>query len=293
MTPAVQDRVVLDLSKQPTDNPAEVSKYVAAAKALEICDDDSLAIAEQLIQRSAVRVGAIEKEWDEVRDAAVKTHKAIMGKIKTWCEPWVTIRTTLEPRRATYLRKKEQERREAEQRIAREAEAERRRVEAEAAVEREKANAAARELERQGDMRKAEEARIAAEALEQQRIAEARMLADNPVVVAASAVKTAGVGNARPWVAVFTDPLETIRAIADGRLKVTVEPYTDGTAVAILLEGKELVTINKSAASYQAKRLRREDIGVPGFKGEEAFTMRVSRQVQPSVGFERDDEVEF
>jgi hypothetical protein len=135
--------------------------------------------------------------------------------------------------------------------------------------------AAARELERQGEMKKAEAARALADQAAQEKLAEARMIADAVPVVADTTVRTAGVTNARPWVGEIFDVIRIIEAIAKKEIAV-VERQSDGD-VELLLDGKVLVTVHKSAVSYQAKRLRREDVGIPGAKGVEEFGMRVSR----------------
>lgn len=89
------------------------------------------------------------------------------------------------------------------------------------------------------------------------------------VVIAANQKPAiAGLGEAYPWGAVIEDPMELIKAVADGRVPLIQEVIKKGVP-----EMKPIILIDESVVTYLAKRYEK-DLNLPGCKAKQGLQFR-------------------
>lgn len=265
MTQAIQpgQRVVLDLTVQP-ELPSDHSTLKTFAAQFEVRDDESYAIAAEMIQKSARWNANVEAFFDKGRAQAHAAHKWFTDTIKKLTAPY-DVRSILEPKMLRYRQEQERAKREAEERIRREQEAAERAAREEAARIQAEADAKARELRRQGDIAAAREMQQNAQQSAQTVIAEAESSVG--VILPDTRPNVGFLGESRPWTGVVDDPMELIRAVANGKVPLM---YTTKTGA------EPIVAVNQRIVTEIAKRLGKEDIGLPGCRGERGLSLRVS-----------------
>lgn len=311
--------VSLDLRREP-DFPLDSRNMEAAARALQVVDEESYALAARIIQRNASWVSKIEAFFEDDRSLANKLHKSITTKIAKLTAPGRVVRPILEPKMLAFRRKQEDEKRAIETaRLLRE-QAERRRAEDEARAIQAKGDADAAELRRQGEFRSARA--ITALAAEEAKtvIAEAVPLA---VIPTDTRPQAEGVNDRRPWVGRLVSEADLILGVAAGlpnEFNTTIlelvkfletGPKNEfasawikelkryrGLATPLMhtipvktrqSDGKlrdvdtsvPILEVNQAVPNYIAKRLGMEDIGIPGVKGERELGLSFRRTDDP------------
>ncbi len=259
-------RVTLDLTQQPA-LPADYNTFLGAAQVLEVKDEQSYAIAAQMIQKSAAWDASVDSFFDEGRELAHRSWKWFTGTISKLKAPYA-VRDVLEPKMKRFRRQQEDARRAEEERLAREARAAIVKAEQEAAEIRRKAEEEAARLRREGEMRAARE--VVTQATEQaaQVVEVADSLADLGTIAPAEP-KFQGVGESRPWVAVIDNISHVLKDIAEGNVDITAE------------ESEKLQKVLQPILNRIAKRMGKTDIGVRGAHGERDVTLRFSKGIAP------------
>lgn len=277
-TEELQGVVSVDLRKEP-NLPADHGTLEAAAKAFKVYNEESFAAAAEMIQTSAARIQTVESFFEADKSLAHRLHASICEKIRTITAPWRAVRPALEPKMKAFRNDQERKRQEEEARVQREQEAERQRVAQEAARIQQEADRQAAELRKQGEMKAAREVQQQAVQHAEEMAAKVDAFSDVGVILADEKPAVAGLGESRPWIGVVTDPLEIIKAVASGKIPLHfVMPRRGGGSEEI-----PILEVNQQVITYLAKRLGKEDIGIPGAKGERDFAFRVSKNtpVQP------------
>lgn len=270
-TEELSGRVTLDLTKTP-EIPADHGTMEAAAKMFVVADEQSYEIAAQMIQTSAARIARVEQFFEADKTLAHRLHKSICDKISSITAPWRAVRPELEPKMRVYRKRQDDLRRQEDLRVQREAELAQARAREEAAAIQRAADQRAAELRKQGDIRQAREAEAAAaekaQAVEQQ----AQAIADVGVILPA-APKVAGLGSSQPWEGVLDDPLKVALAVLRNQIPYMWKmPVRGGGEQEV-----PIFTINMAVLTEQAKRLGKEDIGIPGAHGQRGLQLRFSK----------------
>ncbi len=218
----------------------------------------------RIVRLAATRISELEVGYKDQKGRAHLAHATICAHETEDKADWLIIRKFGLAAMEVWDREQERIAKVEADRVAREAEQARQKAEAEARRIQKEADDRAAELRRQGEMRAARE--VVAQATEQAQevVTVADSLADLGVI-APSAPKIGGLGEARPWIGVVEDVKKALAAIADG----TVVLSTD--------DMDRLTVTLKPMATAIAKRLQKADIGWPGCKGERDFTYRVSK----------------
>lgn len=241
--------VTINMAVRP-DIPDDSRTLVASAVALNVIDDESFQIAAELASTCASRIATITdpgNDLSQARDAAHKSHKALVKVINGLVEPYERVRNMLTSKMHGYRIKQELERKAAEQKVQREAEAETRRLEQEA-----------RELKRLGEMKSAREVVQKIEEIQQ-----APFIPDAKPVVE-------GVTERRPWVAIIDDPLLLIQAVAKGEFALMHSVPKRGGGE----ESVPVLLVNPAVLSYYAKRLG-DNFKVPGCHAERELSFSI------------------
>lgn len=262
--------VSLDLRKQP-EIPASQKTVEAQAKAFVVDSEDSYSAGVALIQSSAGAIAKVEAFFESDKSLAYQLHASICEKIRTITAPWRAVRPAIEPKLKAYRKAQDDIRRAEEQRLARESEQARIAAATEAARIQREADEKAALLKRQGELSAARE--VKAEAQEQAiAVMDAADVVADVGTILPAAPRTSGLGESRPWIGVIDSPLEVLQAIASGKIPLmyTIPKRGGGT------EEVPLVTINQQVVTYAAKRLGKQDIGIPGTHGERDISLRIS-----------------
>lgn len=273
-TEALQERVTLDLTQRP-ELPGDYKTFKATAEALQISDETAYQIATEMIQREVAFAARVDAFFNEGRELAHKTWKWFTSTIAATKEPYA-VRQILEPRMKAYRRKQEEARRAEEQRLQREADQRRREADAEAARLQAEADAEAAKLRRDGEMKAAREREALAAQQAREVVQTAAALADVGVVLP-GARPAGGPGEAMPWVAEVTDIKAICKAIGEGKIPLEYLTPVRGKGEQMV----PLVEINMAVLNHLAKRMGREDIGVPGAVGKREVQLRFSRSPAP------------
>ena len=262
--------VSLDLSKAPEPHP-QSGTIEAVAKRFEVFDEQSYSDAAALIQSSNAVIARVEAFFEQDRSLAHKLHASICEKIRALTAPWRAVRPTLEPKMKKFRADQERIRREAEQALERQrVEAERKAREEADRIKRE-ADAEALRLKEQGQMRAAKETVQAAESRAFEVEQAATLMADVGVVLPETK-PLGGPGESRPWIAEVVDMKAICLAIGKG--EIPLEYLTP-----VRLQGDQmrpLVTVDMGVLNNIAKRMGKEDIGIPGAIGKRGLRLSFS-----------------
>lgn len=261
--------VSLDLTREPS-LPEDHGTLMKFAQDFAVTDEPSYAEAARLIQQSSRFSANVEAFFSEGKANAHKAHKWFCDRITAICKPY-DVRPVLEPKMKAFRAKQERERQEAERRVQAEADRQRREAEAEARRIQAVADAQATELRKAGEMRAAREAESAAQQQAQAVVQQAEELADIGTILP-DAKPLGGPGEARIWVAEVVDIKLLCRAIADGTVDLE-QMMSGGPKNGQMVP---LLTVNQSVVDNLAKRMGREDIGIPGVRGTRGLQLRFS-----------------
>ena len=262
--------VSVDLSKEPLPHPQSAT-IKGIVEAMTVTDEVSYKAAADIITRSDAVVASVESYFEADKNLAFKLHKSICAKINTLAAPWKNVRAVLIPKMTTFRRQQEEKRRAEELRLQREAEKREHEARQEALRIQQEAARAAEELRRAGQMREAKEAQTRAQEQAAEVVNTAQALADIGTVLPATA-PMGGPGEARIWGGVVDDILATCRAVGSKQIALEYElpKRGGGTEMVPLLE------VNQRVIDYLAKRHGREDINVPGCRGDRGLSLRFS-----------------
>lgn len=283
-----QGLVTLDLSKQPT-LPEDHATIEQIAKSFQVTSEEEYHMAAQMIQMAASNIAKVEGFFEGTSDnpgikvLAYRAHKAICDKIALITKPWRAVRPQIEPRMIRFRQDQERKRREEEERQRRLSEESQRAARAEADRIAREAEDVAQKLRQAGEIRESREVVEAALQVGAAMVEQATALADVGVIMPSAAPVVAGIGESRPWVGIVDDALALVRAVAAGTVPLMHEmpKRGGGTEMVPILE------VNAQVVGYVAKRLRSENIGLPGCRGEQSFGLRVSTKGTPPNGGER------
>jgi len=301
--------VTLDLSKAP-DIPADHKTIEATARAFLVTNEESYSVASQMIQGAAANIAKVEAFFESDKTLAHRLHKSICDKISTITAPWRSVRVHIEPKMRAYRQEQERQRREAEGRARREAQEAERKAREEAARIEAEAKRQADELRRAGEMRLAREAQERAQQEAQTVVAEAEETAALGVILPETK-PVGGPSEARPWEGEVTDMRALCRAIGGmvipDALKTALLQANfnqeDADLILQLVERctaahpleymtpvrgqgdqpRPLVVVDQSVLNNLAKRLGREDLGIPGVKGTRGLQLRFSGKATTAV----------
>lgn len=267
--------VSVDLSKAPAPHP-QSGTIESVAKHFEVTDEASFSEATNLIQSSNAVIARVEAFFEADKSLAHKLHASICEKIRTITAPWRAVRPALEPKMKAYRKQIDEARRLEELRIQREAELERNRVEQQAAELRRQADELAADLRKQGQMRQAKEQLQQAEAKVQDIIQTADVMSSVGVVLP-DVRPLGGPGESRPWLGEVTD----IKAIclAIGKGEIALEYLTPVRLQADQM--RPLLVVDQIVLNNIAKRMGKEDLGIPGARGTRGLSLRFSAKATP------------
>lgn len=270
----LQGSVTLDLSQAPK-TPEDLVTFTATAKALQVIDDTSFAIATEMCNKEARWHSAVDAFYDDGRDLAHRSWKWFTTRIAKHKEDY-KAREYLEPRMKKYRQDQERKKQEAAAKITREQEAKR---EAEAAETRriqKEADDKAAALRKEGDLRAAKQAQqeTAAKVQEIQQAAEMEIEA-----IPADTKPEGGPGESKPWEAVVTDPMLFIKAVAEGKFKLMhTMPVRTKVGGKFVTNDEEVpvLEINMSILNDMSKRMG--GAGAPsGIEFVRGLTLRFSK----------------
>lgn len=246
----------------------------AAAKGMEVIDEESFQAAAIMIQQSAACIAQVEQFFEKDKSLAHALHKSICDKITKFTASWRTVRPLLEPKMKAFRKRVEDERIAREREQARIAEEARQKAEQEARRIQAEADERAAELRRQGEMRAARE--VVATAAEQATsvVEQADSLAELGTIEPAPA-KLVGVSDSLPWIGEVTSIEAICKAIGNGSIPLKWLTPTRGQGEQYL----PLVEINQSVLNNIAKRMGKEDLQIPGAKGIREVQLRFSKSV--------------
>lgn len=273
--PTLPPHVTLDLTRSP-EVPADYRSFKATAQALQVIDEDSFAIATEMIQKENAWAKKVDEFFDEGRELAHRSWRWFTGAISKAKEPYA-VRSILEPRMKKFRADQIAARQAEERRIQREAEQREREAREEAARIQREAEAKAAELRKAGEMRAAKDAQIEAARKAVEAVEAAQILADVGTVLP-DAKPQGGPGESRPWVGEVLNVVEMCKAIGTGSIPLEYLTPVRGKGEQML----PLVTVDMTVLNHIAKRMGRENIGVPGARGKRDIQMRFGKAA--SVG---------
>lgn len=280
----LKGEVIVDCDFRP-DVPADALVHLSAIKTtIELIPTYEVKSAEdkldvfKIVQLAADRIRAIEKGYEDKKAVPFKAHRTICAHENEDKADWLTIRQFGLAAIEVWDREQDRIKRENDARIEREQAAARRAADEEAARIQREADEAAAKLRREGEMSQARQVEAAAAEKAQVVVEQATAIADVGVITA-PAQRIGGLGEARPWIAVVDDARKVAEAVAKGIVPLTwIIPKRGGGE-----EEVPLLIVNPAVITLLAKRLQKEDIGIPGCHGERDFGYRVSAKDSPST----------
>ena len=306
------------LTKIQPELPADHQSFRQIAQSLEVTDEASYQKAGQMIERQKAWDASVEGFFEKASKAAYDLWQSIvstggpkkeMGLIAKFKAP-MAVRGILEPRMKEYTIQRDRQRREAEERARREAQEAERKAREEAQRIQAEAQRQADELRRQGEMRLAREAQERAKQEALDVVQEAEDAAAMGVILP-DEKPVGGPQEARPWEGEVTDMRALCRAIGGecdiSKVNVKLEQagFDPGDIAAILeiigqsytampleymtpvrlngIQPLPLVVVDRQVLDNLAKRMGREDLGIPGIRGVRGLQLRFSGKAAPAV----------
>jgi hypothetical protein len=273
--------VSIDLNKSPAPLP-DAATIAETIKNFQVSSESDYAAADHMIRVSMSNISKVEAffegtpEEPGIKVLAHRAHAAICEKIRTITAPWRAVRPTLEPRMKAYRRKQEEIRRAEELRLQREAELREHQAREEAARIQREADAEAARLRQEGNMRAAKERQREATAKAEEVTFAAAQISEVGAVLRDSRPAN-GPGESRPWIGEVTDIKAICKAIGDGTIELEYLTPVRGAGDQMV----PLVEINQSVLNNIAKRMGREQIGIPGARGTRGLQLRFGRSASP------------
>lgn len=274
--------VSLDLTKSP-QMPKEYSTIESVAKSFQVKNEEDYTVGANMISGAAANISKVEAFFEEDKALAHRLHKSICDKISTITAPWRSVRAHVYPKMVSFREAQEKARRAAELRAQQE-EAERQRaaqVEAQR-IAREAAEAA-EQLRQAGQMRLAREREEAAQVEVSAVVQQAEDFASIGTILPATR-PMGGPSERRPWIGEVVDIKAICRAIAEGKipLEYNIPGRLDPSRML------PLISVNTEILNYLAKRMGREDIGVPGARGSRALQLAFGKSSAMAAGIKPD-----
>lgn len=265
--------VSLDLTTRP-ELPQDYKAFLEVARTLQVIDEESFAIANEMVLRQDAWDKSVDAFFDKGRDLAYRSWKWFTETITATKKP-MEVRSVLVPRMKKYRADQDRIKREAEERARREREEAERQAREEAARIQREADAAAAQLRQQGEMRAAREAQEQAQQAAQAVVQQAEAIAEVGVILP-SAKPAGGPGEAYPWVGEVVNMKALCKAIGDGVIPLEYAMPVRGQGDQM----RPLVVVDQALLNHIAKRMGREDIGLAGCVGKRDLQLRFGAQTK-------------
>ena len=239
--------VTINLDKLP-DMPGDKDRLLLAAQTLVVNDDATYARGADLRESAQQRIRTIEAFFESDKKTSHSLWQSICTKIRTLSTPYSSVVMLVEPKMKNWRLEQERVKAETERALAAASED----VQTDLAEQ-------ARIARREGDIR-------TAKALE----AQAREVVTD-VVLPSTKPEVDNLTERRPWIGVIDKPMETIVAVAEGRV-----PLLHTITVRGEVREEPLLIVNPAVVTFYAKKLERE-MAIPGCHAEQDLTFAGKR----------------
>ncbi len=108
-TKALTGMITLNLDRKPEVR-AGVESLLAAAATLEVVDEQSDAVAAEIVSRCAAEIKAIEEDFKDSKNTTNQAHKSICALEKKYAQPYIDARLALEMKIIPYRKRIRDER---------------------------------------------------------------------------------------------------------------------------------------------------------------------------------------